>query len=78
MNGFGPDSGDYVRARVWLDVRKPLTRFVSFKPEGAKPVVMRVRYEKIPRFCAVCGLLGHEQEECGSREHAVGQCGFGK
>jgi hypothetical protein len=34
MNGTGPDGGDFFRVRVWLDVRKPLTRFVSFKPEG--------------------------------------------
>jgi hypothetical protein len=34
MNGTGPDGGDFVRVRVWLYVRKPLTHFVSFKPEG--------------------------------------------
>ncbi|KAK1558107.1 hypothetical protein QYE76_018120 [Lolium multiflorum] len=78
MNGVSFDGGDFVRVRVWLDVRKCLTRFVSFKPEGEKPVIMRVKYEKIPRYCAVCGLLGHEQEECGSGEHTLEAKVFGK
>ncbi|KAM0869057.1 hypothetical protein ACQ4PT_040922 [Festuca glaucescens] len=71
MNGAGLDGGDHVRVRVWLDVRKCLTRFVAFKPDGGTQVIMRVKYEKLPRFCAVCGFLGHEQEECGSGEHPV-------
>jgi hypothetical protein len=72
------DGADYVRARVWLDVRKELTRFVSIQPEGQPPVVMRVKFEKIPRFCAVCGFLGHTMEECGSGEHLPETLGFGK
>jgi hypothetical protein len=78
MNGAGLDGGDHVRVRVWLDVRKCLTRFVAFKPEGGTQVIMRVKYEKLPRFCAVCGLLGHEQEECGSGEHPAEAVKFGK
>jgi hypothetical protein len=53
------EGGDFVGARVWLDVRKELTRFVSITPEGQQPVVMWVKFEKIPHFCAVCGFLGH-------------------
>ena len=78
MNGAGTEAGDYVRVRLWLDVRRPLTRFVSFKPEGAAHVIMRVKYEKVPRYCGVCGLLGHEQEECGTGEHTSGAVGFGQ
>jgi hypothetical protein len=74
MNGSG---GDFVRVRLWLDVRKKLTCFVSFKPEGEAVVVMRVKFEKIPRFCAVCGMLGHEQEECGSGVHTPEEVRFG-
>ncbi|KAM0887405.1 hypothetical protein ACQ4PT_029062 [Festuca glaucescens] len=78
MNASGLESGDFVRARVWLDVRRCLTCFVSFKPEGGVQVIMRVKYEKIPRFCGVCGLLGHMQEECGTREHMPEAVVFGK
>ncbi|KAK1679896.1 hypothetical protein QYE76_040744 [Lolium multiflorum] len=52
MNGYG---GDFVRVRLWLDVRRKLTCFVSFKPEGEAVVVMRIKFEKIPRFRAVYG-----------------------
>jgi hypothetical protein len=57
------DVGDFVRIRVWLDVRKELTRFVTITPEGEAPLVMRVKYEKIPHFCSICGFLGHVKEE---------------
>ncbi|KAK1662775.1 hypothetical protein QYE76_050934 [Lolium multiflorum] len=77
MNNTGSEGGDYVRARIWLDVRRSLTRFVSFKPEGGEQVIMKVKYEKIPLFCAVCGLLGHEKEECGSGVHSPGKVGYG-
>jgi hypothetical protein len=70
--------GDYVRVRVWLDVRKELHRFVVITPEGEAPVVMRVKYEKIPRFCAVCGRIGHVKEKCGAGVHPPEAEGFGK
>ncbi|KAK1627625.1 hypothetical protein QYE76_001940 [Lolium multiflorum] len=69
--------GDFVWARVWLDVRKALTRFVTIRPEGESPVFMRVKYEKIPKYCAICGFLGHVKEECGSGEHPPEAEGFG-
>jgi hypothetical protein len=63
---------------VWLDVRKELRHFVTIKPEGEATVVMRVKYEKIPRYCDVCGRMGHVKEECSSREHCPSKEGFGK
>jgi hypothetical protein len=78
MNSSREDGGNYVRARLWLDVRKSLTRFVSIKPEGEAPVIMRVKYEKVPRYCSVCGLIGHVKEECGTGEHLPSEVVFGK
>jgi hypothetical protein len=61
-NGSRECGANFVRARVWFDVRKSLTRFVIIKPEEEALVIMRVKYEKVPRYCSVCGLLGHVKE----------------
>jgi hypothetical protein len=42
------------------------------------PVVMRVKYEKVPHYCGVCGLLGHVHEECGSGVHSPRKLEYGK
>lgn len=52
-----------VRARV--QVAKALTRFASLTMEGEGNRLPLVRYEEIPYFCQVCGIMGHIYEECG-------------
>jgi hypothetical protein len=61
---------DYLCIRVNLDIDKPLTRvvYVLFGKEG-KREVFRVKYEKLPKFCAICGLIGHIESECGDGMH---------
>jgi hypothetical protein len=60
-------AGNFVRAKVRLDVRKPLARFVSIIREGAREVYP-IKFEKMPRFCGACGLVGHSHLECGTGE----------
>lgn len=56
------NTSKFLRARVFLDVRIPLVRFV--------PITLKERkkypkfYEKLPDFC-YCGRMGHVVEECG-------------
>ncbi|KAM0859074.1 hypothetical protein ACQ4PT_047437 [Festuca glaucescens] len=57
--------GNYVRLRVLLEVKNPLTRVVSLNVEGEGKKRLLVKYEKIPYFCKRCGLIGHNHEECG-------------
>ncbi|KAE8772311.1 hypothetical protein D1007_55694 [Hordeum vulgare] len=64
----GNTRGDYIRVRVRHDVRRPLTKFVSIL-RGKERQVYLVRYEKLTRFCSVCGLIGHDRKECGSGVH---------
>jgi hypothetical protein len=61
-------TGNFVRVRVRLDVRLPLARVVTISREKQREFYV-VKYEKIPRFCGFCGLLGHIHTECGTGEH---------
>jgi hypothetical protein len=63
-----PGVCNFVRVRVKIDVRKPLGRFVSLSRAG-KREIYQVKYEKVPKFCGVCGMLGHSHLECGTGEH---------
>lgn len=60
--------GDFHRARVLPHAEKPLVRFVTLAPEGKETILLQIKYEKIPRYCAHCGLMGHTHLECGADE----------
>jgi hypothetical protein len=62
-------AGNFVRVKVKLDVRKVLERFVSMVRDGKREIFI-LKYEKMPRFCAACGFIGHSHLECGSGEYA--------
>jgi hypothetical protein len=61
--------GDYVRVRDNIDVSKPLIRFVPLNVDGVGRKMLIVKYEKIGYFCDVCGVMGHDMEECGDGIH---------
>ncbi|KAM0888857.1 hypothetical protein ACQ4PT_028072 [Festuca glaucescens] len=65
----------YLRARVHLDVNKPLVRIVPITIKERK--VYPVQYEKLPDFCDFCGLMGHIVTECGDGVHGKDQCQWG-
>jgi hypothetical protein len=64
----GIDGGNFIRVQVEIDVNKPLVRFSSTIRKGTREVYL-VKYEKVPKFCEVCGLIGHEYLECGNGFH---------
>lgn len=57
----------FLRARVYVDVNKPLVRFVPITFKERKKY--HVYYEKLPDFCFFCGCMGHVVEECGDGIH---------
>jgi len=71
MKVVASDKGDFFRARVELEAERPLVRLVTLTPEGCESLFFPVRYEKIARFCAHYGLMGHVHLECGRGRVAV-------
>jgi hypothetical protein len=74
---FSHGRGDFHRARVNVECKKPLVRFVSLAPEGKDCIFLQIKYEKMPRFCAHCGLMGHVSLECGTGVWRVDVGGYG-
>jgi hypothetical protein len=68
--------GDYVMVRASIDVNKPLIRFVPLNVGVRK--MLQVKYEKIGFFCDVCGVMGHDLEDCGDGIHAEEEIQYGK
>ena len=65
----------YLRARVFVKPDTPLVRFVPLTLKESKNYP--VEYEKLPKFCYFCGLIGHEVTECGDGIHSPDKCEWG-
>lgn len=65
LDEHGRAWGPYLRARVAIDVSKPLRRCVGiFSTRRQAHEWYDVRYEKLPHFCFSCGIIGHSSVEC--------------
>jgi hypothetical protein len=40
-------------------------------------MLLWTKYEKLPHFCAYCGLMGHVHLECGTGEHVEEELQYG-
>ncbi|KAI4970714.1 hypothetical protein ZWY2020_001628 [Hordeum vulgare] len=71
----------YLRARVSVDVEKPLRRWIPIESARRKSTdLYDILYENVPHFCFSCGCLGHSDLHCptpGTRD-ANGDLPFGK
>jgi len=68
---------DFHHVRVKLLADKPLIRVVTLAPEGQAKILLQVKYEKLPHFCARCGLMGHVHLECGAGEYGEKDLHYG-
>ena len=57
-------AGNFFRVRVTIDVRNPLRNHVSLSRAGKREIFI-VKYEKLPTWCLVCGMLGNTYKEHG-------------
>jgi hypothetical protein len=69
--------GDFVRVKVKLDLRKPLARFVTISRAGQREF-FKIQFEKVPKFCGACGMVGHSHLECGTGEHDESKLKWGE
>lgn len=56
---------EYLRVRVTIDVTKPLKRRMKIKKAADDWYWINFKYENVPTFCFICGLLGHSEKFCG-------------
>lgn len=55
---------EYLRVRVTMDLSKPLKRRMKIRMTGNDWFWIAFKYENVPTFCFICGLLGHSDKFC--------------
>ncbi|XP_031091105.1 uncharacterized protein LOC115996104 [Ipomoea triloba] len=63
-NNFGGSWKTFMHVRVEIDVGKPLKRKMKLKKQGGEWFWLDFKYERLPSFCFLCGLLGHTDRFC--------------
>ncbi|RYQ83654.1 hypothetical protein Ahy_B10g102411 [Arachis hypogaea] len=53
----GPGKESFLKATVDMEITEPLRRGITM---GSK-----FRYERLPTFCYACGVIGHDETNCG-------------
>lgn len=56
---------EYMRIRVSLNLNKPLKRRMKIKMAGNDWFWVNFKYENVPSFCFICGIIGHSERFCG-------------
>lgn len=54
---------DYLQVRIAIDVRKPLKQRMKIR-KGNDEFWATFKYERLPQFCFICGMLGHSDRFC--------------
>lgn len=55
---------DYLRVRVSIDLTKPLKRHMKLKRSNDSWCWVNFKYEGVPTFCFICGMVGHGEKFC--------------
>ncbi|CAL1413619.1 unnamed protein product [Linum trigynum] len=67
--------GLYIRSKVSLDVNLPLPDEVSTSREDPSKgcFMVKVKFESLPQFCFLCGVIGHVNRFCPKKDELVVQ-----
>lgn len=72
-------SRSFLRARILVDLRKPLVTGMWPPRENKDPLWIKARYESLQSFCFACGRIGHDLRGCthkeGGHEEVVAEYG---
>ncbi|KAK5802547.1 hypothetical protein PVK06_030149 [Gossypium arboreum] len=55
---------EFKRLKVKIDISKPLRRVVKFVSDAGEEMIGVIKYERLPDFCYLCGLIGHTTRRC--------------
>ncbi|XP_030508978.2 uncharacterized protein LOC115723633 [Cannabis sativa] len=58
---------DYLRVRFTIDINKPLKRRMKLIKKDGTWIWTTFKYEHVPLFCFICGLIGHSERFCPRR-----------
>lgn len=65
VDADGKASGAFLRARVAIEIAKPVWRGVLLRmSKNEDPKWFQAQYEKLPYYCFACGVIGHSEIEC--------------
>jgi hypothetical protein len=59
--------GEYLRVRITLDLSKPLAQVRLLKIKGVSTWIA-FQYERLPKFCFLCGVIRHGIRGCLGRK----------
>lgn len=54
----------FMRIRVLFDITKPLRRKMKMKKQGSEWFWVKFKYERLPNFFFLCGIIGHRERFC--------------
>ncbi|MBA0834062.1 hypothetical protein Goarm_006449, partial [Gossypium armourianum] len=63
---------EFMRLKVKIDVSKPLRRVVKLVDKEGMETIRVIKYELLPDFRYVCGLIGHSIKTCKNKVEGVG------
>lgn len=62
----GSKQGRLMKVLAEIELKKPLMRGTKLKLED-ELIWVDFTYEKIPTFCFYCGIIGHQEKNCGQK-----------
>ncbi|KAJ1382069.1 Zinc knuckle CX2CX4HX4C [Sesbania bispinosa] len=64
------EKGSFIKILVEFDSTKPLLPGIQIGSQTDRLMWVYFQYERLPQFCYSCGIVGHEEDTCGSSPSA--------